>query len=250
MSSELKVNKVWPRSYTTSSIEMNDGEVVIFPRISVDSIVSTTGDIVSIEGWDSSAYVLLTTDQTVNGVKTFTSIPVLPDVDPTLDNHAVRKKYVDDEVYNAVSALTVFPPGACMPYAGSTSPAGFLLCNGASYSVSTYASLFSVIGYTYGGSSGTFQVPNMKGKVVAGYDATQTEFNSLGKTGGEKTHLLTIPEMPAHTHSYTGPLWDAREGGSVSLPMCQASTLTGSTGGSATHNNIQPYITLNYIIKY
>ena len=41
----------------------------------------------------------------------------------------------------------------------------------------------------------------MKGRVPLGYDVSQTEFNALGKTGGAKTHTLTIPEMPAHRHT-------------------------------------------------
>jgi hypothetical protein len=88
------------------------------------------------------------------------------------------------------------------------------------------------------------------GRVPVGVDTGQTEFNAVEKTGGEKTHTLTITEMPGHTHgpgsgSYhvtyagsggNGMTWSA--GASLATP-----STTGSTGGGGAHNNLQPYVT-------
>jgi len=256
MSSELKVNKIWPRSLLTSYIEMNDGEVVIFPMVSVDSIVSTTGSVVNIEGWDASTYVLITGDQTIAGVKTFTSIPVLPATNPTTDNQATRKAYVDgliSTLNSSMAAMIIIPVGGCLPYAGSTAPTGFLLCNGASLPRTTYANLFAVIGTSYGSlSADTFNVPNIQGRMVVG-KSTDAEFITLGQTGGAKTHTLTIAEMPSHSHSVWYlelPAGHGSDGDYGFQFNTGSSTNTGTTGSGGSHNNLQPYITLNYIIKY
>ena len=62
------------------------------------------------------------------------------------------------------------PTGAVIYSAGSSAPTGFLKANGASISTSTYADLFAVIGYTYGGSGGSFNVPDLRGEFVRGWD--------------------------------------------------------------------------------
>ncbi|HZX01253.1 MAG TPA: tail fiber protein, partial [Candidatus Paceibacterota bacterium] len=147
------------------------------------------------------------------------------------------------------------PPGSIMQYAGSSAPAGYLLANGAAVSRATYAILFGAIGTTYGAGDGstTFNLPNLKGRVAVGLDAVQTEFDALGETGGEKTHTLTTNEMPAHTHELTNRGTNT-PGGSKTYKTDTAQTATGndittSIGGGAAHNVLDPYITLNYIIK-
>ncbi len=95
------------------------------------------------------------------------------------------------------------PVGTITQYAMNTAPAGWLLCDGSAVSRTTYADLWSLIGPTYGSGNGstTFNVPNLKGRIPVGLDATQTEFDTLGETGGAKTHTLTSTEMPSHTHT-------------------------------------------------
>lgn len=79
------------------------------------------------------------------------------------------------------------------------------------------------------------------GRVLVGYDASQTEFDALLKAGGAKTHTLTISEMPAHTHTYLSPPGVGRgvDGGTGS-----SISDTGSTGGGDPHNNLQPYLVM------
>jgi microcystin-dependent protein len=85
-------------------------------------------------------------------------------------------------------------------FAGATPPAGWALCNGAAQSTTgAYAALFAVIGYVYGGSSGTFNLPNATNRMLIGAGGLY----ALGSTGGEATHVLTTAELPAHAHPIT-----------------------------------------------
>lgn len=100
--------------------------------------------------------------------------------------------------------------------------------------------------YGIGDGSTTFNLPNLKGLIPVGRDSSQTEFNAVGEIGGEKTHVLTIPEIPSHTHTTqagSGGSGFGNAGANVAGPT------TNSTGGDGAHNNLQPYISLNYIIK-
>lgn len=150
------------------------------------------------------------------------------------------------------------PAGQITQYAGSTAPPGYLLCDGTAVSRTTYARLFTICSTTYGTGDGstTFNLPNLKGRVAVGFDSTQTEFNGVGKTGGEKTHLLTATEMPSHTHgerfSLNAASGTAMGGLTTSggAAYQNAEQPTQAAGGGAAHNNLQPYISVNHIIKY
>lgn len=157
------------------------------------------------------------------------------------------------------------PIGSITLYASDVVPENWLLCDGSAVSRTEYAALFNIIGTTYGSGDGstTFNLPDLRGKVAVGKDSTQTEFDNLGETGGEKTHTLTVEEMPSHTHNVI----DAGNGSNRPLGYGESSQHTGivrtdannnwnghvfiasSTGGGQAHNNLQPYLTLNYIIK-
>jgi microcystin-dependent protein len=155
--------------------------------------------------------------------------------------------------YNNTSSLLV-PTGSVSAYAGSSAPGGWLLCDGTAVSRTDYATLFAIIDITYGNGDGvnTFNLPNLKGRVVVGRDAAQTEFDGLGETGGAKTHTLTINEMPSHTHTYLGVVGQGNFGGGADTSADEANRPTetsGATGGGQAHNNLQPYLVLNYIIK-
>lgn len=158
------------------------------------------------------------------------------------------------------------PTGCILPYAGSSAPTGFLLCNGAAVSRTTYAALFGVIGTTYGAGDGstTFNVPDLKGRSPLGAGAGSGLTNrTLAAKGGEENHALTSSEMPTHDHESGGYLRNTTDAGSTtyrdatdpgaSRPGSYGSGAaiwkTTTAGSGASHNTMHPYIVLNMAIK-
>lgn len=91
--------------------------------------------------------------------------------------------------------------GSIQLYAGSeVSDSHWMVCDGSPQSKSAYPELFDTIGYTYGGSGDVFNLPNLQGMCIIGYSPNDSDFNVLGKTGGEKTVTLSVSQMPSHTH--------------------------------------------------
>lgn len=252
----------------------------------------------------------------------------------------------------------IVPIGVVLPYAGSSAPTGFLLCDGAAVSRATYSALFGIVSTTFGAGDGstTFNLPDMRSRVPVGagsaptktfdfaYTAvdTSTEIitvptndslhtgtpvvftttgtlptglslattyyvirmsattikvatslalalagtainitaqgsgthtatvtytaRTLAAVGGEEAHANTIAEMAAHGHGVTDPghvhamgITHGDQDGSGSNGAIDGSLNTSSattgitineTGGSTAHNNMQPYLALNFIIKY
>jgi microcystin-dependent protein len=154
---------------------------------------------------------------------------------------------------SSLQALLI-PVATITPYAGSSAPTNWLLCNGAAVSRSTYADLFSAIGTTYGVGDGstTFNLPDLRGRTPVGVDSSAgrvTANNTLGATAGAEKHTLTVDEMPAHTHE-TDRHFSFGTGIGPNGVNAQTSGVTGSTGGGNPHNNMQPYLVVNYIIKH
>ena len=178
--------------------------------------------------------------------------------------------------------VSITPTGSILAFAGSSSPANWLLCHGQAISRVTYAALFAVLGATYGSGDGstTFNLPDLRGRVIAGQDdmggtsanrltglSGGVDGDVLGGTGGAESHTLTEAQMPSHKHALlanvSGPgtltttnqanfedqtLGDSQytiEGSSTAATL----GLSSATGGGAAHNNVQPTLILNYIIK-
>lgn len=153
----------------------------------------------------------------------------------------------------ALQALLV-PTGAIQAYGSATAPTGWLLCDGASYSTTTYAALYAIIGTTFGSGSGTFKVPDLRGRVPVGKDdlggtaasrITNTYAGFVGTTmgaaGGDQ-------RLHAHTHS----LGDGVLTGAGFIDFGSGAkgitTTSGSTGLGGSQN-VQPSIIVSYIIK-
>lgn len=164
------------------------------------------------------------------------------------------KTYLDygTDRIELVSGGDTIPIGSVMPFAeiDSTSAlmSDWLLCDGRAVSRTVYSELFSLIGTRYGEGNGstTFNLPDVKGRVIVGQDEADDDFKTLGAKIGEKKVTLTVAQMPSHSGHVVG-----------NLTTAQAQAGTGvigtsnpeDVGGSEAHNNIQPSIILKYYIK-
>lgn len=176
--------------------------------------------------------------------------------------------------------------GTVLPFAGSAAPSGWLLCYGQAVSRTTYATLFAVVGTTYGTGDGstTFNVPDLRGRVAAGKDdmggsAASRLTNAgtgnpgvagatLGASGGVDRHAVTAAQMPLHGHpTYISTAAQSgaqsNSSGGIMLfnnnlnlknahtgePNATAGNQVGGSGGDEAHPNVQPTMILNSIIK-
>ena len=163
------------------------------------------------------------------------------------------------------------PTGSPILFAGAAAdiPSGYLLCDGTAVSRRTYAALFTAIGIIHGNGNGysTFNVPDMRGKsaigtndsgLTAGEDEGFTT-RAEGDTGGAETHTLVKAELPPHSHgSYstpppastpppTGGKGQQRSAGNPRAAPYR--TVTSRAANPRAHNNMQPFVTMNFIIK-
>lgn len=190
----------------------------------------------------------------------------------------------------------LLPPATILPFAGSTAPGGYLLCDGSSVSRTTYSDLFATIGTTYGVGDGstTFNLPNLSGRMILGVSGG----HALATTGGAETQILTQNELPSHSHTGTtndggshthtindpghvharlnarddgnssntpgqAPAGDANTNYTTGYPTESATTgitinsvgdhthsfTTNSTGSGSSFSIMNPFLSLNYIIK-
>jgi microcystin-dependent protein len=129
----------------------------------------------------------------------------------TLTNKTLSSPIFTGTLTLPTSGPGLVPVGTVISTALAATISGWLLCDGSNVSRTTYAGLFTAIGTTYGSGDGTttFAVPNLKGRIPVGLDAAQTEFDTLGETGGAKAHTHTNSNTGtagAHTHAIDPPL--------------------------------------------
>jgi microcystin-dependent protein len=159
--------------------------------------------------------------------------------------------------------------GTIWIFGGNFAPSGWAFCNGQLLPINQNQALFAVIGTLYGGDGvNNFALPNLQSRMPIHFGQGQSlsPYN-VGDIGGTENVTLGIGQMPLHTHTMAvnssgAPGQDAvsnaflGNGGGTSKPYATTSTpgsnlnlqAIAPTGGSQPHENLQPYIAMNYII--
>jgi len=140
--------------------------------------------------------------------------------------------------------------GVIFPFATGDFPAGILPCDGSTFSRVDYPSLYDVLGSAFIVDADNFITPDLRGVVLLGSGAAASGSTYvLGDQGGEETHVLSVGELAAHTHTipktFTDLVVAPGEVTSV-IPVPILTDDTGSTGSDDPHNNMQPYLAINY----
>ena len=183
--------------------------------------------------------------------------------------------YVDvTAIMASVSKLTLI--GTVIPYPSAVVPESWYACDGSALSKTEYPELYSVLGSTFGAETATeFYLPDLRGRTVIGTSSS----HALASTGGAETQTLTVAQLPSHTHTVSGSTESAgahthtvnnaasgtkaainiqnygsgsTSGSVINSAGAHTHDITGTaeaTGSGASIPNMQPYSTLNYIIK-
>jgi len=157
--------------------------------------------------------------------------------------------------------------GEIKMFAGNFAPAGWLFCDGALLPISEYETLFTLIGTTYGGDGwDTFGLPDLRGRIPIHMGSGGGDSYVLSQMGGVETVTLTTQQIPSHTHFITvandnadtrnpkGARFARIRHDQVYAPITGSRTVMhpqclSATGGNQPHNNMQPYLCVNFIIS-
>ncbi|MCI1780211.1 MAG: tail fiber protein [Bacteroidales bacterium] len=159
--------------------------------------------------------------------------------------------------------------GEIRPFAFNFCPKGWAYCDGSLLLINEYAALYSLLGTNYGGDGReSFALPDLRSRTPISGGETNGNLFYVGLNGGEETVALTVHEMPAHSHGmkvsnslgvkpYAGRVLAIPNKGDVhfriyngmiSSPVSLNETTIGIAGESHPHNNMQPFLTVNYCI--
>lgn len=158
--------------------------------------------------------------------------------------------------------------GEIRMFAGNFAPAGWMLCQGQLLPISENQTLFALIGTTYGGDGqSTFALPNLQSRVPVHMGTGGGQTYILAQTGGEETVTLTSSQIPSHSHVPTcfsnvaggnqnspqNGLWASSTSGSLYANAAGNTAMNaaaiGPTGGSQPHDNMVPFLVINFIIS-
>jgi hypothetical protein len=220
-----------------ASAEYKSGEYSIYNSLLYKCTTTNTDSVFTASNWN-----LIGGDVTTTGTQTLTNKTLdatnntilnlnttnfasgIIDTDGTLSSNSDTKIASEKAVKTYIGTIinTIYPVGHILMTENSANP-------------NTYLGMGTWVAYG-------------QGKVPVGVDSSQTEFNAIGQTGGEKQHILTVAEMPNHTHGYSYPSNTivGREGGMVAEDTAKGTSYTtlqtSAIGGNTAHNNLQPYI--------
>ena len=152
--------------------------------------------------------------------------------------------------------------GEIRPFGFNFAPRGWATCSGQILSIEQNTALFALIGTTFGGDGQTtFALPDLRGRVAVGADqGPGLPDVQLGEVSGTETETLLLTQIPVHTHAAavsTAPATTHQASGNFPAKSARkvfadiadgAGGAGGSAGGSQPHNNMQPYLTINFCI--
>ena len=240
----------------STNAQTTDRTLSIFKKLNSESTYPSSAIITKTLSGNSGTEVLTLADagseaydfkvQFYDGINTFVAFPGVP---ATIELVIVNKEGDVQIKRNFWAAGTVTTKqlfaygmiGSIQMYGGAVAPNGWLLCQGQALSKNTYADLFNIIGYTYGGSDDTFMLPNLGSRVPIGagpnaenttnywgsYAAGTNSFSVLGERGG---HVSAT--VPSHNHTFHMPTMNSSGSGTSGVPSNNTSGGGGSFSGT------------------
>lgn len=198
---------------------------------------------------------IISSDKSINDIITLTKEEYKQLVDDGSISETTYYNILDD----VIPASTSTPIGGIIfwPAALGQLQSNFMRLQGQTLNIADYPSLFKILGTTYGGDGETtFKLPDASGLTMVGISDSDDTFSTLGDVIGEKTHTLTINEMPSHSHDM-GVLWGQKSGygrvtGGNPSTGADRANIQGSNidiGGNQPHNNIQPSLLGYWVMK-
>ncbi len=151
-------------------------------------------------------------------------------------------------------------------FAGNFAPAGWMLCEGQLLPISENETLFTLLGTTYGGDGqSTFGLPDLRGRLPVHQGTLAGQTFTIGQAAGVESVTLTAQQIPVHTHPLNASTNNAAATAASGNLLAQTPSYTpygafspisplnaaavGTAGGSQPHDNLQPYLCLNFIIS-
>ena len=190
-----------------------------------------------------------------------------------MDNPQIGPRYIPNQTGELPGATTVsaVPVGSVLPMAMGVVPQGYLLCDGTSYNANDYSDLFGTIGIAFNDvsdASGSFRVPDLRARfpIGAGGSANYpffSAFDTIGSRGGATRTDLSANQLPVHNHIQRVGDYPSIPpvGNPFPVPAKVQATIADTTSSNMFVNGVavgaqqplslvQPYLTLNYVIKY
>lgn len=197
---------------------------------------------------------IISSDKSINDIVTLTKEEYKQLIDDGSISETTYYNILDD----VIPASTSTPLGGIIfwPAALGQLQSNFMRLQGQTLNIADYPSLFKILGTTYGGDGETtFKLPDASGLTMVGISDSDDTFGTLGDIVGEKTHTLTINEMPRHSHRVYGYYNMTPQGGNyvaggvVASQPQHYSDYPEDTGGGKSHNNIQPSLLGYWVMK-
>lgn len=155
---------------------------------------------------------------------------------------------VDLAADDIMRQIVTTPVGATMTWHMAVAPDRWIVCEGGAVNVADYPELFALWGYKYGGSGAQFGIIDMRN--VSPFGAEGGELD-LDATAGAMTHTLTLPQIPAHTHSFDRRITNGAGATFAAFPgqgTAATDGLTDASGGGSAHNNLHPVRGVKWIV--